>query len=348
MFKTVMRIMEKEKVLEVQGLETSFFTHLGEVQSVRNVSFDIYKGEVVGIVGESGSGKSITCMSIMKLLQHPGKIKNGKVLFKGQDLVTKTAKEMRQIQGDEISMIFQDPMTALNPVYTIGNQMTEVIRAHKDLSQAQADEIAIKMLEAVGIPSPEQRVKNYPHEFSGGMRQRAIIAMALSCEPELLIADEPTTALDVTIQAQILDLLKGLREKLDTSIIFITHDLGVIAELCDRVIVMYGGMMMEEATVTELFANPQNPYTIGLLKSVPNPETLTKQTLVPIPGSPPDMLHPPKGCAFCSRCEFAVKKCLDEMPEIYEITPGHRTRCHMHHPNVPKELRARLGGSAAK
>ncbi len=199
-----------EKILEVKGLETSFFTHLGEVQSVRNVSFEINKGEVVGIVGESGSGKSITCMSIMKLLQHPGKVKNGEVLFKGQNLITKSLKEMRELQGNELSMIFQDPMTALNPVYTIGNQMTEVIREHKNVSQKEAEEIAIKMLTAVGIPSPEQRIHNYPHEFSGGMRQRAIIAMALSCEPELLIADEPTTALDVTIQAQILDLLKGL------------------------------------------------------------------------------------------------------------------------------------------
>ncbi len=337
--------MKKEKILQVKGLETSFYTHLGEVQSVRNVSFDICKGEVVGIVGESGSGKSITCMSIMKLLQHPGKIKNGQVLFKGEDLVTKTPKEMRKIQGDEISMIFQDPMTALNPVYTIGNQMTEVIMAHKNLKKEQAETIAIKMLEAVGIPSPETRIKNYPHEFSGGMRQRAIIAMALSCEPELLIADEPTTALDVTIQAQILDLLKGLREQLDTSIIFITHDLGVIAELCDRVIVMYGGMMMEEAPVNELFKNPQNPYTIGLLKSVPNPEILTKQTLIPIPGSPPDMLHPPKGCPFCSRCEFAIKKCLVDMPEVYEVSNGHRTRCHLHHIDAPAHLREQLGGA---
>ncbi|ONI44114.1 peptide ABC transporter ATP-binding protein [Candidatus Epulonipiscium fishelsonii] len=331
--------MGKEKILEVKGLETSFFTHLGEVQSVRSVSFDIYKGEVVGIVGESGSGKSITCMSIMKLLQHPGKIKHGEVLFKGEDLVKKSPKEMRKIQGDEISMIFQDPMTALNPVYTIGNQMTEVIRAHKKMTQKEAEKIAVKMLEAVGIPSPEQRLQNYPHEFSGGMRQRAIIAMALSCEPELLIADEPTTALDVTIQAQILDLLKGLREKLDTSIIFITHDLGVIAELCDKVIVMYGGMVMEEASVVDLFKDPKNPYTIGLLKSVPNPETLTKQTLIPIAGSPPDMLHPPKGCAFCNRCEYAVQKCLDEIPKLYEVGNGHKSRCHLYHPDTPDEVK---------
>ncbi|OON98729.1 MAG: peptide ABC transporter ATP-binding protein [Epulopiscium sp. Nele67-Bin004] len=333
-----------EKLLEVKQLETSFFTHLGEVKAVRNVSFDINKSEVVGIVGESGSGKSITCMSIMKLLQQSGKIKNGEILFKGENLITKTPKQMRAIQGNEISMIFQDPMTALNPVYTIGNQMTEVIRAHKKVSQKEAKDIAINMLKSVGIPSPEQRINNYPHEFSGGMRQRAIIAMALSCEPELLIADEPTTALDVTIQAQILDLLKELKSKSNTSIIFITHDLGVIAELCDRVIVMYGGMIMEETSVIELFNNPQNPYTIGLLKSVPNPELTTKQTLIPIAGSPPDMLNPPKGCAFCNRCTFAVNRCAEYIPDIYEISNGHKVRCHLHSPDAPSHLKAQLGG----
>ncbi|OON93610.1 MAG: peptide ABC transporter ATP-binding protein [Candidatus Epulonipiscioides saccharophilum] len=332
----------RETILEVKGLETSFFTHLGEVQAVRNVSFDINKGEVVGLVGESGSGKSITCMSIMKLLQHPGKIKKGEVLFKGKDLVTKTAKEMRSIQGDEISMIFQDPMTALNPVYTIGNQMIEVIRAHRKVSKKEAYNIALKMLTAVGIPDPAKRMNNYPNEFSGGMRQRAIIAMALSCEPELLIADEPTTALDVTIQAQILDLLKELRTKLSTSIIFITHDLGVIAELCDRVIVMYGGMIMEEASVNDLFASPKNPYTIGLLKSVPNPDILIKQKLIPIPGSPPDMLNPPKGCAFCKRCEFAMDVCLEEVPELYTVANRHKSRCHIYHPDAPKSVRKQV------
>ncbi|WP_010168111.1 ABC transporter ATP-binding protein [Candidatus Epulonipiscium viviparus] len=334
--------MKTKKILEVKGLETSFFTHLGEVKAVRNVSFDIKKGEVVGLVGESGSGKSITCMSIMKLLQHPGKIKKGEVLFKGEDLVTKSPKEMRKIQGDEISMIFQDPMTALNPVYTIGNQMIEVIRAHKKVSKKEAEETALKMLEAVGIPDPAKRMKNYPNEFSGGMRQRAIIAMALSCEPELLIADEPTTALDVTIQAQILDLLKELRTKLDTSIIFITHDLGVIAELCDRVIVMYGGMIMEEASVVDLFASPKNPYTIGLLKSVPNPDILIKQKLIPIPGSPPDMLNPPQGCAFCKRCEFAMDICLEEVPELYDVSKRHKSRCHLYHPDAPESVRKQV------
>ena len=327
--------MNKEKILEVRGLKTSFYTHLGEVQSVRDVDFDLYKGEVLGVVGESGSGKSVTCSSVMRLLQHPGKIKEGKVLFKGEDLVPKTEKEMRKIQGNEISMIFQDPMSALNPVYTIGNQMTEVIRNHKKVSQKEAQEIAVKMLTLVGIPSPEERMKNYPHEFSGGMRQRAVIAMALSCDPELIIADEPTTALDVTIQAQILELMKDIQSRLNSSIIFITHDLGVIAQLCTRVIVMYGGMVMEEGTVEELFYDAKNPYTMGLLNSVPNPKSDEKERLEPIPGTPPDLLNPPKGCAFCNRCKFAMKKCLEEIPPMYEVTPTHKSRCHLLNPAAP-------------
>ena len=327
--------MSTEKILEVRGLKTSFYTHLGEVQSVRDVNFDVYKGEILGVVGESGSGKSVTCSSVMRLLQSPGKIKEGTVLFKGEDLVQKTDKEMRKIQGNEISMIFQDPMSALNPVYTIGNQMTEVIRNHKKLTQKEAEALAIKMLTLVGIPSPEDRMKNYPHEFSGGMRQRAVIAMALACDPELIIADEPTTALDVTIQAQILELMKDLQERLHSSVIFITHDLGVIAQLCTRVIVMYGGMIMEEASVGELFYDPKNPYTMGLLNSVPNPNAEGKERLEPIPGSPPDLLNPPKGCPFCNRCKFAMKKCLNELPPMYEVTPTHRSRCHLLHPEAP-------------
>ena len=321
--------MSKEKILEVKGLQTSFYTHLGEVQSVRNVDFDLYKGEVLGVVGESGSGKSVTCSSVMRLLQHPGKIKAGEVLFKGEDLVKKTDKEMRKIQGNEMSMIFQDPMSALNPVYTIGNQMVEVIRQHKKVSKKEAEAIAIKMLSLVGIPSPEERMKNYPHEFSGGMRQRAVIAMALSCDPELVIADEPTTALDVTIQAQILELMKDLQERLNSSIIFITHDLGVIAQLCTRVIVMYGGMVMEEALVDELFYDAKHPYTIGLLNSVPNPNAKTKERLEPIPGLPPDLLNPPKGCPFCNRCQYAMKKCLNEMPSMHQVSETHKSRCHL-------------------
>ncbi len=336
--------MSREKLLEVKNLKTSFFTHLGEVQSVRDVSFELYKGEVLGVVGESGSGKSVTCSSVMRLLSEPGRIKEGTVLFKGEDLVQKSEKEMRRIQGNQISMIFQDPMSALNPVYTIGNQMIEVIRTHKKLKHKEAEKLAIEMLRLVGIPSPEQRIHNYPHEFSGGMRQRAMIAMALSCDPELLIADEPTTALDVTIQAQILDLMRDIKERLDTSIIFITHDLGVIAQLCSRVVVMYGGMIMEEGTVEEIFHHSQNPYTMGLLHSVPNPDSIHRERLQPIPGSPPDLLHPPKGCAFCKRCSFAMNKCLEELPQVYTLSPTHRSRCHMLHPQAPTHPAFKKGG----
>lgn len=328
--------MMKDKILEVRGLQTSFYTHLGEVQSVRDVDFDVYKGEILGVVGESGSGKSVTCASVMRLLQSPGKIKGGTVFFKGEDLVPKTDKEMRKIQGNEISMIFQDPMSALNPVYTIGNQMIEVIRNHKKVSQKEAEAIAINMLTLVGIPSPEERMKNYPHEFSGGMRQRAVIAMALACDPELIIADEPTTALDVTIQAQILELMKDLQSRLQSSIIFITHDLGVIAQLCSRVIVMYGGMVMEEATVDELFYDSKNPYTIGLLNSVPNPKSDVKERLEPIPGTPPDLLNPPVGCPFCNRCKHAMKKCMNELPPMYHISETHKSRCHLLHEQAPR------------
>lgn len=325
----------QEKVLEVKGMSTSFFTHVGEVKAVRNVSFDVCKKEVLGIVGESGSGKSVTCMSIMKLLQESGKIIQGEVLFSGENLVTKTDKQMQAIRGNRISMVFQDPMTALNPVFTIGNLMTEVIRQHRRVKRKEAEEIAVNMLEMVGIPSPKDRLKNYPHEFSGGMRQRAMIALALSCDPELLIADEPTTALDVTIQAQVLELMTSLQEKLGTSIILITHDLGVIAETCDRVLVMYGGMLMEEAYVGDLFKTPQNPYTIGLMHSVPNPNELTKSRLNPIPGSPPDLINPPAGCPFCPRCRYAMSLCTTELPPFMAIDDVRRSRCWLHHPDAP-------------
>lgn len=316
-----------EVILDVRSLKTSFFTHVGEVQSVRNVSFKLYKGEVLGIVGESGSGKSVTCMSVMKLLQDPGRIVSGEVFFKGQNLAALSEKDMQSVRGNQISMIFQDPMTALNPVYTIGNQMIEVICKHRKVSKEEAKKIAVDMLTLVGIPSPEERLKNYPHEFSGGMRQRALIAMAVSCDPELLIADEPTTALDVTIQAQVLDLMKGIQEKLGTSIILITHDLGVIAETCQRVIVMYGGMIMEESSVDAIFHHPKNPYTLGLLNSVPDPTKNEKARLIPIPGTPPDLLNPPKGCPFCYRCQFAMNICFEELPPLYTVTESHRSRC---------------------
>lgn len=317
-----------EKILEVKNLSTSFYTHLGEVQAVRGNSFTVERGEILGIVGESGSGKSVTAMSIMGLVDEPGKIKEGEILFKGENLVDKSKMEMSLIRGKEISMIFQDPMTSLNPVFTIKNLMTEVIRRHRKVSQKEALEIAIEKLGLVGIPEPETRINSFPHEFSGGMRQRAMIATALSCDPELLIADEPTTALDVTIQAQILDIMRELSEKIDTSIMIITHDLGVIAETCHNVIVMYGGLIMEKGSVEEIFYNPQHPYTQGLLKSIPRMDKKHLQgRLVPIAGSPPDLLNPPKGCPFSTRCPHAMKVCLEKPAPTYEVLENHTSAC---------------------
>lgn len=329
-------IVLSEKLLEVKDLKTSFFIHLGEVQAVRGVSFSVGKGEAIGIVGESGSGKSVTSMSIMKLLQYPGKIKDGEVIFKGEDIVNKSDKEMMAIRGNEIAMIFQDPMTSLNPVFTIGDQIMEAIRRHQGLSKAEAKEKAIEMLRLVGIPSPETRVDNYPHEFSGGMRQRAMIAIALSCQPDLLIADEPTTALDVTIQAQILELMKDLKDKVNTSIILITHDLGVVADVCSRIVVMYGGLIMEEGTSEEIFYDPKHPYTMGLLKSIPRLDLGQKQRLVPIEGTPPDLIKPPVGCPFASRCPYAMKICMEHRPPYFEASKGHRSMCWLLHEKAPK------------
>lgn len=327
--------MKNERILEVQDLRTSFFTHVGEVKAIRGVSFHLNKGEAIGIVGESGSGKSVTSMSIMKLLQYPGKIVGGKVIFKGQDLAEMNDKMMQTIRGNEIAMIFQDPMTSLNPVYTVGNQIIEAIRRHHNVSKKEAREKAIEMLKLVGIPSPEKRVDNYPHEFSGGMRQRAMIAMALSCEPSLLIADEPTTALDVTIQAQILELMKDLKDKINTSIILITHDLGVVADVCSRIVVMYGGMIMEEGLTEDVFYHPKHPYTMGLLKSIPRLDLGDKQRLIPIEGTPPDLLKPPKGCPFAARCPYSMKICMEEMPEYTQVDETHRAMCWLLHKDAP-------------
>jgi len=323
-----------ERILELKGIKTSFFTHLGEVQAVRGIDYHLDKGEALGIVGESGSGKSVSSMSVMGLLQNPGKVKEGEVNFKGENLLNKSQKEMRNIRGNEIAMIFQDPMTSLNPVYTVGNQIIEVIREHQNLDKKDARKKAIELLTLVGIPAPESRIDNYPHEFSGGMRQRAMIAIALACEPDLLIADEPTTALDVTIQAQILKLMKDLKEKINTSIILITHDLGVVADVCSRVIVMYGGLIMEEGNVRDIFYDPKHPYTVGLLKSVPNLEV--KERLVPIDGTPPDLLHPPKGCPFAARCEHTMNICLEEQPKYYSAKDGHRAMCWLLDDDAPK------------
>ena len=325
-----------EKLLEVKHLHTSFFTHLGEVKAIRDVSFHVDKSEIIGIVGESGSGKSVTSLSIMGLLAHPGKVTGGEILFKGEDLLKKKKHEMRKIQGNEISMIFQDPMTSLNPLFTIGNQITEAIRTLQKMSREDANKRAVEMLRMVGIPSPEKRVKSYPHEFSGGMRQRAMIAMALSSEPDLLIADEPTTALDVTIQAQVLSLMKELNERLGTATILITHNLGCASSICDRILVMYGGKIMEEGSTEEIFYEPRHPYTMGLLNSVPKVSgEQSKKRLVPILGTPPDMLHPPTGCPFYPRCRFAMKACASmEVPE-FSLSGTHRVSCFMCHPDAP-------------
>lgn len=325
-----------ERILEVNHLSTSFFTHLGEVKAVRGNTFHMDKGDILGIVGESGSGKSVTALSIMGLIDHPGKIVEGEVIFKGQDLTKLSNKQMANIRGSEISMIFQDPMTSLNPVYSIQNLMVEVITRHQKVSRNQAKKIAIDKLRMVGIPEPEKRIKSYPHEFSGGMRQRAMIATALSCNPTILIADEPTTALDVTIQAQILEILRKLSTDIDTSIIIITHDLGVIAETCKKLVVMYGGLIMEQGTVDEIFHAPQHPYTMGLMQSIPKMEQKNKSRLVPIPGSPPDLMNPPQGCPFSPRCKYCMKICTEQPAPTYRIGDTHTSSCWLLNKQAPE------------
>lgn len=326
-----------KKLLEVKNLETSFYTHLGEVQAVRNISFDLEEGEILGIVGESGSGKSVTSLSIMGLIDEPGVIKdNSSIVFNGEELTNLSEKELSELRGDEIAMIFQDPMTSLNPVFSIKNLMMEVILRHTDLSKEEALERAIELLDMVGIPEARNRIKDYPHQFSGGMRQRAMIATALSCSPRLLIADEPTTALDVTIQAQILDLMRDIQENLKTSIILITHDLGVIAELCEKVIVMYGGMMMEKGTVRDIFNNPQHPYTKGLHASIPKVQNLGHERLIPIEGSPPDLMHPPKGCPFSPRCPHTMNICMEEAAPMLDLNESQSCACWLNHPEAPE------------
>ena len=333
------------KLLEVKELKTSFKTHIGEVQAVRGVSFNLEKGEALGIVGESGCGKSVTMMTIMGLLADNAKIAGGEINFNGKDLTNATEKEMEAIRGNDIGMIFQDPMTSLNPVFTVGNQLIEPLMKHKGMNKKEAWEEAVKMLALVGIPSPEARMKQYPHEFSGGMRQRVMIAMSLICNPKLIIADEPTTALDVTIQAQILDLMKDLKEKFNTSIILITHDLGVVADLCSRITVMYGGKVAEEGTAEDIFYRGRHPYTWGLLNSVPNPKSNVKEKLEPIEGQPPDLLKPPVGCAFAARCKYSMKICLEKQPPMFKVNEGHNAACWLCHENAPKvESPINLGG----
>jgi peptide/nickel transport system ATP-binding protein len=315
-----------KNILEVKNLCTSFFTEEGEVKAVNGVSFSVPSGRTLGIVGESGSGKSITSLSILRLIQSPGKIKSGKILFDGKDLLQLSEKDMRKIRGNEISMIFQEPMTSLNPVFTIGEQISEVYQIHRNLSKREAKEKSIEMLKLVGIPSPEKRIDQYPHELSGGMRQRVMIAMALACNPKLLIADEPTTALDVTIQAQILRLIKELQEKLHMSVIFITHDLGVVAETCDYVAVMYCGKVVEFADVKTLFKNPQHPYTVGLLNSLPRHD-IDQEELIAIKGNVPSPFEMPNGCAFVPRCPHASAICHTKEPELVAHLENNEIRC---------------------
>lgn len=315
-------------LLLVKDLHTSFFTSSGEVKAVNGVSFNLEEGKVLGIVGESGSGKSVTAYSILQILTNPGRIVSGSIKLKGQELVGCSKETMQKIRGNQISIIFQDPMTSLNPVFTVGNQLMEAILLHTNRNKEEAKKRAIEMLELVGVNEPEKRIDQYPHEFSGGMRQRVMIAMALACEPDILIADEPTTALDVTIQAQILDLMKDLQKQLGMAIILITHDLGVVAEMCDEIIVMYAGQISERGTSDDIFYNPKHEYTKGLLNSIPTAQD-QKQRLKPIGGNPVDLLNMPQGCPFASRCDNAMKVCLTVNPVELTIKDKHTSRCWM-------------------
>lgn len=325
-----------ENILEVKNLHVSFDTFGGEVKAIRGVNFDLKKGETLAIVGESGSGKSVTTKTIMRLLpENTSTIKEGQILFDGNDLAKLPESQMQKIRGKDISMIFQDPMTSLNPTMTVGKQIMEGIIKHQNASKSAAKEKAIDLLRLVGIPMPEQRFKQYPHQFSGGMRQRVVIAIALACNPKVLIADEPTTALDVTIQAQILDLMKDLQKKIETSIIFITHDLGVVANVADRVAVMYGGQIIEMGTVDEIFYDPRHPYTWGLLSSMPDLE-LADTELYAIPGTPPDLTNPPKGDAFAPRNEYAMQIDLEMEPPMFQISNTHFAKTWLLHEDAPK------------
>jgi oligopeptide transport system ATP-binding protein len=339
--------MNGHSILEVRDLRVSFSTYAGEVQAVRDVSFDLRRGETLAIVGESGSGKSVTAKSIMRLLPEANTlIKDGEILFDGQDILKHSERRMQDIRGSKIAMVFQDPMTSLDPTMKIGRQIIESLKKHLGLSEQRARERAVELLTLVGIPNPEARIKQYPHQFSGGMRQRVVIAIALACDPQILIADEPTTALDVTIQAQILELLRELQEQLGMSVILITHDLGVVAHTAHRVAVMYAGKVVEIGTLREIFYTPQMPYTWGLLASIPLPTADRSQELIPIPGSPPDMADPPKGCPFTPRCPYAMRICAEEMPEYTTFSREHRAACWLHHPMAPNvEPPVRVGGA---
>jgi oligopeptide transport system ATP-binding protein len=329
--------MDNKKLLEVKDLKVSFFTPVGEVKAVGGISYELNHGEVMGIVGESGSGKSVEAYSIMGLLQSPGKVVGGSIIFDGEDVLAKDAKEMQDFRGNSVSMIFQNPMTCLNPVYTIGNQLVEAVRCHKKITKKEAGAKAIEMLKLVGINNPERRMNQYPHELSGGMRQRVMIAMGLICDPKMLIADEPTTALDVTIQAQIIELMKDIQRKTQMSIIFITHNLGVVAEICDRVSVMYAGKIVEQGDVEDIFYRPRHPYTLGLLRSMPRVDAEEYERLIPIEGTPVDMLNPPSGCPFGPRCEHCMKICLRMEPPKIDIGNGHTSSCWLLTEEAKKE-----------
>ena len=335
---------ENKYLVDIQNERLSFFTPVGEVKALNDVSFKMKEGEVLGIVGESGSGKSVTAYSIMGLTAYPGRLVGGTIDFNGHHINDMTEAEFREIRGNEVSIIFQDPMTSLNPVYTVGNQIEEVIKLHTNKNKHEARERAKELLELVGINEPEKRLKQYPHELSGGMRQRVMIAIALACEPKLLIADEPTTALDVTIQAQILELMMELREKLGMAIIMITHDLGIVASMCEKIAVMYAGKIVEYGTTDDIFYNPKHEYTKGLIKSIPRLDAEKHERLVPIEGTPVDMLNPPAGCPFAPRCDSCMKICLNEMPPVTFFDDVHYTQCWL---NQKAEFEAGAGKEGA-
>ena len=322
-----MEMTNKDLLLDVNELEVSFFTHAGEVKAVRKVSYDLKYGEAMGIVGESGSGKSVSSYALMGIIPEPGKVLGGSINFEDKEIIGLPEAEMQKLRGKDVGMVFQDPMTSLNPVFTVGSQIDESLRKHTNLNKKQRQKRIIELFELVGINQPEKRLKQYPHEFSGGMRQRVMIAMALACNPKLLIADVPTTALDVTIQAQIIELLKELKEKINMSIIFITHDLGVISEICDKVAVMYAGNIIERGSIDDIFYNPKHPYTLGLLKSIPKINADEHERLIPIEGNPVDLINPPKGCAFAPRCDSCMNICMEQAPPVYSIENQHEASC---------------------